>query len=266
MITVFFPSLMTYLLDNKVALITGASGEIGYATAIEFAKEGVSGLVLQYNRSKARVRAVASAVEIYGCTTKILKADVSKSKEAKRLVNETLSGYKKLDAVVCLAGYPFVSKDWFGKFEHLTPEQLKRPLEVDLLGSIYVVQAAIPEMKRRRKGKIVLVGSTPAITGDVVGISYSTAKGGLLALNRSLAQYLGPYNIHVNALALGAIDIKATLNHLTAKEKRDLAKESALGRFGKPEEVAQKIVFLCSNRSDFLTGQTLIVDGGYAMR
>lgn len=201
-----------------------------------------------------------------GCKSVSIQADLSNPADAKNLVAETVSRLGRLDALVCLAGHPFSRSEWFERFERLTPEQLKKPLEVDLLGSAYVVQAAIPTMRRQSSGKIVLIGSTPALTGDSVGTTYLVAKAGLLALTRSLAQYLGKDNIHVNALALGAIDTESTLGHLGPKEKSQLAREAALRRFGSPREVARIIVFLSSTDSDFLTGQTIVVDGGYAMR
>jgi len=120
-------------------------------------------------------------------------------------------------------------------------------------------------MRRQRSGKIVFVASTPAITGDEVGYSYLIAKSGVLGLTKAAAQYLGPYNVHVNAIAPGSIDTEA-MGVLTSKERKELAKYSALKRLGTAKEVARKAVFLCSEDSDFLTGMTLVVDGGYAMR
>ena len=253
-------------LKGKYALITGASGEIGEATAIEMAKEGVAGIALHYNSNHTKVSRTAKRLDALGCRSLRLKANLSVPVDAKRLVRDTLSGFGRIDILVCLAGHPFIRKEWFCDFEKLTPEQMRRPLDVDLLGSAYVIQMAIPAMRRQRGGKMILMGSTPAITGDSVGMTYTVAKAGLLALTRSLAQYLGKDNVHVNAIALGAIDTESTLGHLGSKEKRQMASEASLKRFGTPLEVARKIVFLSSTDSDFLTGQTLVVDGGYAMR
>jgi len=260
------PSSMMKKLGGVVALITGASGEIGSATAIEFAREGASGLALHYRHNLRKAQRVAKEAGKLGCRTLLLRANLADAVEAKRLVRDTVAAFRRLDALVCIAGHPFSREDWFGRFEDLTPEQLRNPLDVDLLGSSYVIQAAVPVMKKRHGGKIVLIGSTPAITGDAVGISYLVAKAGILALTRALAQYLGPYNIHVNALALGAIDTKATTARLTARQKEELTQEASLRRFGAPLEVARKVVFLAGKDSDFMTGQTLVADGGYAMR
>jgi 3-oxoacyl-[acyl-carrier protein] reductase len=104
------------------------------------------------------------------------------------------------------------------------------------------------------------------LTGDTVGIAYLIAKAGILALTKALAQYLGPDNVNVNALALGPIDTQSTIRHLTAKEIKELKAEAALKRLGTPREIAREIVFLASDDSDFITGQTIVADGGYAMR
>ena len=261
-----FLILMALKLAGRTALITGASGEIGRATAIEFASEGVAAMVLHYNKSRQRAVEIARETEKLGCETSVLKADLSNPNQAKSLVNKTCAKLGGIDILVCMAGHPFSRRDWFAKFEDTTPEQFTGPITIDLLGNAYVAQGAIPSMKRRHGGNIVFVGSTLAITGDVVGISYSIAKAGLLALTRSLAQYLGPFNIRANALALGSIDTKATLGHLDARQRKALRNESSLRRFGKPREVARSIVFLSSDDSAFMTGQTMVVDGGYAMR
>jgi 3-oxoacyl-[acyl-carrier protein] reductase len=249
-----------------VALITGASGEIGSATAIEFAKEAAIGVALQYNHSRGPAEQTLGRMKRLGTDGIAVRANISRRDEAGILVKKTVAKFGRLDALVCLAGHPFERERWFGKFEEFTPEQLKKPLQVDLLGNAYVVQSAIPVMRKQHCGKIVLIGSTPALTGDTVGIPYLIAKAGILAMTRAVAQYLGPYNINVNALALGSIETRSTTGHLTAKERSQLVAEAALRRFGTPQEIAREIVFLVSGDSDFITGQTIVADGGYAMR
>jgi 3-oxoacyl-[acyl-carrier protein] reductase len=253
-------------LEGRVALITGASGEIGSATAMEFAKEGAIGVALHYNRNRGPAEQILRRMKRLGTDGIALKADISRPDEAGILVKKTVARFGRLDALVCLAGHPFQRDHWFGQFEKLTPEQLKKPLRVDLLGNAFVVQSAIPVMRKQYRAKIVLIGSTPALTGDSVGISYLIAKAGILAMTRALAQYLGPSNINVNALALGSIETRSTTGHLTARERKQLAAEAALKRFGTPQEIAREIVFLVSDDSDFITGQTIVADGGYAMR
>ncbi len=251
-------------LEGKVALITGASGGMGRATAVEFAREGARAIGVHYSSSRERAAKIVEEVKRLGTEARALGADVGKPDEARGLVQAVVKAWGTLDVLVCYAGHPFRRGEWFAKFEELKPEDLMAPIRTDLLGSVYCCQAAAEHMKPRRTGHIVLVASTPAITGDVVGISYLIAKAGILGLTKALALYLGPSNIQVNAVAPGSIKTQAM--DLTEEEERDLAREGALKRLGTPEEVARKVVFLASEDASFTTGQTLVVDGGYALR
>lgn len=251
-------------LTNTVALVVGGSGGMGAATCRALAAEGAA-VAVHYGRSEAKALAVVADIEKAGGRAVALQADIAKKGEAARLVADAARALGGLHALVVFAGHPFRHEEWFAPYEDLSEDAFRRALDVDLLGAIFVTQAAVPIFRKARAGKVVLIGSTPPITGDVVGISYLVAKAGVLALTRALAQYLGPDNVHVNAIAPGTV-MTAPMRTLPSGEKEKLVAEAALRRVGSPEEIAAKAVFLCSPESDYMTGQTLVVDGGYAMR
>ena len=251
-------------LTGRVALVTGGSGGIGRAAALELAAEGAD-VAIQFNRGKEAAQAVAEKVINLGRKAVAIHADVTDSHSCRTLATETLSSLGRIDIAACFAGHPFRLEEWNKEFTELTPAEIRRPLEVDLLGSVFVAQAVLPSLAKSGRGSLILIGSTPAITGDRVGISYLVAKAGILGLTRALALAYGPKSVRVNALALGSVSTDA-MDSLSAKEKGSLAEEPALKRWGRPEEVARVVTFLASDDASYITGQTIVVDGGYALR
>jgi len=252
-------------LDGRVALVTGGSGGIGRAAVLELAKEGAD-VALQYNRGSDAAESAVRAVEKLGHKAVAVQADVSNPFDRKRLVADALKAFGRLDVAACFAGHPFRDEEWYKEYAALTPTEVRAPIDIDLLGSVFVCQALLPAMVKARRGSIILIGSTPALTGDTVGIPYLVAKAGILALARALALVYGPEGIRVNALALGSIASEATRRGTKAADRAALAQEPALKRWGTPEEVAKVVAFLASDDASYITGQTIVVDGGYALR
>ena len=251
-------------LEGKTALVTGGSGGIGRATALELARDGAH-VAIHYRSGKTNAEETAKSLRALSRQGLAVQAELSDPAACRRLVEDVQKALGSVDVLVCMAGHPFRTEEWFREFTALPPEEIRRPLDVDLLGSVYMAQAVLPSMVARRRGTILFTGSTPALTGDVVGIPYLVAKAGLFALTRALAQKYGPDGIRVNALALGSIDSEA-MRALPDADRKLLAEEPALKRWGHPEEVGRAVAFLVSDDASYITGQTLVVDGGYALR
>lgn len=251
-------------LDGRVAIVTGGSGGIGRAAVLELAREGAH-VAVQYHRGKDAAQAVVDAVRGLGRKAIAVQADVSDSRACLKLCSEAAASLGRIDIVACFAGHPFREAEWNKAFEELTPAEIRSPLDVDLLGSVFVAQASLPLMAKQGRGSLILIGSTPALTGDRVGISYLIAKSAVLGLTRALALIYGPKGVRVNALALGSIATEP-MGALSQPERRALAEEPALKRWGTVEEVSRVITFLASDDSSYITGQTIVVDGGYALR
>jgi len=231
---------------GKVALVTGGSRGIGAAIARAFAKEGVR-VAVNYRASKKDAEAVAASIG--GAA---IRGDVGKNADA--LVAAVVKKFGRLDILVNNAGTS--DRDaWTDDLDAITDERWDRVMDTDLHGTFRCCRAAARVMK---KGKIINVTSIPALTGEREGLVYSIAKAGVLGMTKSLAMLLAP-RIQVNCMALGSIET-GWVDWLPAPLRKSYAEAIPVGRFGKPDEVAQLALFLAGN--DWVTGQTYVLDGG----
>jgi 3-oxoacyl-[acyl-carrier protein] reductase len=249
-------------LSGKVAIITGASGGIGRAAAIEFASEGAD-VVLQYMSRIAEAETVADKLAALGKKTILAHVNFTDLLEAQGQVQEMVDGavreFGKVDVLLNLAGYP-ARGEWNKSFMELTPEDFYKPLNVDLFGSFLCARAVAPHFLRQKSGVIVNVSSTPALSGHNKGFAFTVAKAGIIGLTKALAFELAPY-VRVNTVALGNIETE----WVSELSREELAKERSgnlIKRFGTPDEIAKSLAFLCSDDSSFLNGQTIVLDGG----
>lgn len=237
-------------------LITGASRGIGAAAARLFAQEGWD-VAANYNTSREAAERLAAELSGLGIKAVPIRADVSDPEQAERLVREAELSLGPLDALVCNAGIALPQR----LLTDTTAEQWRRLMSADLDGMFYVLKAATPGMVRQKRGAIVTVSSMWGVAGGSCEAPYSAAKAGVIGLTKALAKELGPSNIRVNCVAPGVIATDMN-GHLTPQDLAALEEETPLGRIGAPEEVAQTIIFLASDRASFITGQVLNVDGG----
>lgn len=249
-------------LSGKVAIITGASGGIGRATAIEFANEGAD-VVLQYMSRIAEAQAVADKLAALGKKTILAHVnftDVSESPgQVQQMVNAAVKEFGRVDVLLNLAGYP-AKGEWNKKFLELTIEDFYKPLNVDLFGSFLCARAVAPHFLKQKSGVIVNVSSTPALSGHDKGFAFTVAKAGIIGLTKALAFELAPY-VRVNTVALGNVETE-WVSELSREELSKERSDNLMRRFGAPEEIAKTFAFLCSEDSSFLNGQTIVLDGG----
>lgn len=249
-------------LSGKVAIITGASGGIGRAAAIEFASEGAD-VVLQYMSRVAEAQTVADKLSALGKKTILAHVnftDLSESPgQVQEMVNATVKEFGRVDVLLNLAGYP-ARGEWNKKFLELTIEDFYKPLNVDLFGSFLCARAVAPYFLKQKSGVIVNVSSTPALSGHNKGFAFTVAKAGIIGLTKALAYELAPY-VRVNTVALGNVETE-WVSELSREELSKERSDNLMKRFGTPEEIAKMLAFLCSEESSFLNGQTIVLDGG----
>jgi 3-oxoacyl-[acyl-carrier protein] reductase len=244
-------------LSGRVALITGGSRGIGRATAIRLAQAGVK-LVINYLRDEAGAVETARAVEDSGARAVCVRGDVSNVEDAKRIVSSAAAEFGRVDLVICNAGV------WEGSpVESLEEEVWDRTFEINLRGTWTICRAAIPFLKARRGGRIIVVSSTAGQRGEANYANYAASKGGQIAFVKSLAVELAPHGVTVNAVAPGWVETEMTAAHLADARRRHEAEGAIpLGRVATPDEIALPILFLCSDWARHMTGAVLSVNGG----
>jgi len=247
---------------GRAGIVTGASGGIGRAAALEFAKQGAD-VVVQYNANVNAAKKTADEIQTLGRQVLLSQVDFNNVNDSPQKVQEmvdaTIAKFGKVDFLVNLAGYP-AKGEWNKQFLDLTTEDFLKPIYVDLLGSFLCSRAVAPYFLKQKQGVIVNVSSTPALSGHNRGFAFTVAKAGVIGLTKAMAVELGPY-VRVNTITLGNIETEWTKD-LKTEELNSAMNENIAKRFGTPEEIARVIAFLCSDDSAFIDGQILVVDGG----
>lgn len=242
----------------RSVLITGASGGIGRAAARLFARHGYA-VAVHYHRSRETAETLVQELRAAGANAILVGADVSDDRDVAEMVRQTEAAFGEISVFIHNAGTASQKL-----LTDLSPEEWHSLMGVHLDGAYYGCRHIIPGMVRRKQGKILFVSSMWGVTGASCEAAYSAAKAGLIGLTKALAKELGPSYIQVNCVAPGVIDT-AMCAGLDEGTRRSLADETPLGRLGTPEDVAAALYFLASDEADFITGQVLGVDGGFAV-
>lgn len=240
-------------LKDRVAIITGSSRGIGKATAILFAQEGAK-VVVNYKSNKTEAEEVFNIIGDDNCL--IVQADISTEEGVKRLVSETINKFKRIDILINNAGEIIRPGDWKTDLE-----TWQKTMDINLTSAWLMIKEVASVMD---KGSIVNLTSTVGLLGSQYVLAYSCAKSAIVALTKSFAKELSP-NIRVNAVAPSNVmtDMtKSAGNELIEKMKNN----TPLKRIAEPEELAKAILFLASDDASYVTGEILVVDGGYSLK
>lgn len=243
------------MLENKVALVTGAGRGIGRAIAIALAKEGAE-VIVNYNGSEERAKEVKQTIEENGGKASVYKCNVSDFEACETMIKDVVKEYGHLDILVNNAG---ITRD--GLIMKMKEEDFDAVLNVNLKGTFNTIRHSARQMLKQRSGKIINISSVSGILGNAGQANYAASKAGVIGLTKTMARELGSRGITVNAIAPGFVDTEMT-EVLSAELKESACKQIILGRFGKPEDIANAAVFLASDKADYITGQVISVDGG----
>ncbi|MCQ2372502.1 MAG: 3-oxoacyl-[acyl-carrier-protein] reductase [Phascolarctobacterium sp.] len=245
-------------LEGKKALVTGASRGIGKAIALALAAEGAD-VVVNYAGSKAAAEAVAAEIEAMGRKALVVQADISSNEAATAMVDQAVKEFGRIDILVNNAG---ITRD--GLLMRMKEEDWDAVLTTNLKGVFNCTKAAVKYMMKQKAGHIVSISSVVGLTGNAGQANYAAAKAGVIGFTKAVAKEVAARGITVNAVAPGFIqtDMTAVLNE---KQVEAMLATIPLKKLGQPEDIAKAVIFLASDDANYITGQTLHVDGGMVM-
>lgn len=244
------------MFKGKVAVIIGGSGDIGREICRELSKEGLC-IAIHYNKGYELALNLKDEIRNNNRYAEIFYADIRNKKQVDDMMEDIYKKYGQIDYLVNNAGISQIKP-----FMDITESDWDAMIDTNLKGLFHCTQSALKYMIRQKYGSIVNISSIWGISGASCEVHYSTTKGGIISFTKALAKELGPSNIRINTVAPGVINTKMN-NILSNEDKNELIYKTSLGRIGEPLDVAKTVLFLLSDNSSFVTGQTLTVDGGF---
>ncbi len=246
------------MLENKVALVTGAGRGIGRQIALTLAKEGAA-VIVNYNGSKERAEEVVAEIEKAGGKAEAYGCDVSSFESCQGMIDDVIKKYGCLDILVNNAG---ITRD--GLIMKMKEEDFDAVLNTNLKGTFNTIRHSARQMVKQKSGKIINISSVSGVMGNAGQANYAASKAGVIGLTKTMARELASRRITVNAVAPGFIETEMT-EVLSESVKEQACAQIPLGRFGKAEDVAEFVAFLASEKGNYITGQVLCVDGGMSI-
>ena len=250
---------MDLFLKDKVAIVTGGASGIGEKTAEFFIQEQVKVLIADIQ--KERIEKTVASLQAKGGTAQGCVCDVRDEKSAVSMVEQAMKNFGTVDFLVNSAGIGGA----MSPIETAPRDQWQRILDINLVGTIHCCKAILPVLKANNRGRIINVASEAGVSGEKGLEIYAASKGGVMALTKSLAKTLGRYGVTVNAVAPAFVHSPMTAFLNPELEKKWL-KAYTIKRLGETQDIASMIVFLCSDRCSWITGQTISINGGFSMK
>ena len=245
-------------MQGKVALVTGAGGGIGRASAVELAKRGAS-VIVHYNSSVQSAQDTVQAIEAAGGKAVPRQCDIRSFTAAGEMISSIIEEYGRLDVLVNNAG---ITRD--GLLIGMKEEDFDCVLDTNLKGTFNCMRHCVRQMLKQRSGRIINISSVSGVVGNAGQANYSASKAGIIGLTRSAAREFAARGITVNAIAPGFIDTDMSQAMTDAAKEATIA-QIPLKRIGKPEDIAETAAFLASDKASYITGQVISVDGGMAI-
>ncbi|OGO20416.1 MAG: hypothetical protein A2Z14_16445 [Chloroflexi bacterium RBG_16_48_8] len=242
--------------EGKVAIVTGAGRGIGRAIALRLASSGAKLGVADIHLAFAE--SVVKEIQDADGQAVAVQVDVTQSEQVKNMVEEVLKAFGRIDILVNNAGI-FTA----AKFPELSEHQWDQMLNVHLKGTFLCSRAVVEHMLARGSGCIINIGSTSGLSGGTSGAHYAAAKGGVIAFTRSIGKELAGHGIRVNAVAPSKIETDMLQGVDTPEAREQLMRKIPLGRIGRPEEIAEIVAFLASDRASYIIGEVIVASGGY---
>lgn len=246
------------MLEGKIALVTGAAKGIGRAIALALAADGAT-VVVNYNGSKERAEQVVEEIKALGADSMAYQCNVADTAATADMVKEVIKTYGKLDILVNNAG---ITRD--NLIMKMSEEDFDAVIDANLKGCFNTIKAVSRQMLKQRAGRIINITSVSGILGNAGQANYAASKAGIIGLTKTMARELASRGITVNAVAPGFVDTDMT-QVLPENVKEAATAQIPLGRFGKPEDIANMVAYLASEKASYITGQIISVDGGMAI-